>query len=166
VGAQVIAYKFLGAGRVGIFSGFVWPDPGHWVEAAAVECASGVHACRTSDLPYWAARSLWEVELDGEIHEGRTKVVASRGRLLRPIEAWNDEGREAYVAMCADRAHELAAEAGPAWDATIEPSRLEGPALIGFVAARISEELDGVEGYVRERASQAAWLVDRLGLVA
>jgi hypothetical protein len=34
------------------------------------------------------------------------------------------------------------------------------------VAARISEELDGVEGYVRERASQAAWLVDRLGLVA
>jgi hypothetical protein len=58
------------------------------------------------------------------------------------------------------------AEAGPAWDATIEPSRLEGPALIGFVAARISEELDGVEGYVRERALQAAWLVDRLGLVA
>ena len=160
----MIAYKFLRRDGCGIFSGFAWPAPGEWVEAVAVECESGVHACRVGDLPYWVARSLWEVELDGEVLEGRTKVVASRGRLVRRIEAWDDEARDAYVDMCAERAHELARSAGPGWDDVIEPSKPEGAALLGFIAARIAEANEGPEAYHRERASQARWLVDRLGL--
>jgi hypothetical protein len=65
------------------------------------------------------------------------------------------------------RAHTLVREAGPAfaeWDAVVEPSTAEGPALLGFVAARIAEERDGVEAYHAERARQVAWLADRLGL--
>ena len=162
----MIAYKFLREDGAGLFTSFAWPAPGEWVEAPAEECRSGVHACRVGDLPFWVARNLWEVELDGEVYEGRTKVVATRGRLVRRIEQWDEEARDDYVAMCAERAHELAASAGPGWDAVIEPSRPEGPALLGFIAARFAEEHDGPEAYYGERASQAGWLVDRLGLRA
>jgi hypothetical protein len=69
--------------------------------------------------------------------------------------------------MCADRAHELAHSVTPAlgdWDAVVEPSFPEGPALLGFVAARIAEEIAGAAGYRAERRRQAAWLADRLAL--
>jgi hypothetical protein len=50
------------------------------------------------------------------------------------------------------------------WDAVIEPSVPEGPALLGFIAARIGEEISGKAAYHAERARQAEWLIDRLGL--
>ena len=168
----MIAYKFLRADGTGVFTRHPWPrpangTPGAWVEAPLVPCRSGIHACRLADLPLWLGRDLYEVELGGEIAEERTKVVASRGRLLRRLDAWDDAAREAYTRDCADRAHTLVREAGPAfaeWDAVVEPSTAEGPALLGFVAARIAEERDGVEAYHAERARQVAWLADRLGL--
>jgi hypothetical protein len=97
-----------------VFSGFEWPlpngGPGEWVDAKVEPCRSGIHACRLSDLPLWVGRELYEVELDGEIAEQPMKVVASRGRLLRRIEAWDDDARDAYTRMCADRAvHDVVA---------------------------------------------------------
>ena len=62
---------------------------------------------------------------------------------------------------------ELARGASPPlddWDAVVEPSVPEGPALLGFVAARIAERVSGSEAYHAERARQTAWLVARLGL--
>ena len=115
----------------------------------------------------WVGPVLYEIELDGTIVEQRWKVVASRGRLVRRIAAWNDQLRDAYTRMCADRAHELALGAAPplhGWDAVIEPSVPEGPALLGFVAARIGEERWGIQGYHAERARQTAWLVEHLNL--
>jgi hypothetical protein len=50
------------------------------------------------------------------------------------------------------------------WDAVIEPSVPEGPALLGFIAARIGEEISGAAAYHAERARQVEWLVERLGL--
>jgi hypothetical protein len=97
----------------------------------------------------------------------RSKLVASRGRLLRRVEAWDDELRAAYTRMCADRAHELASSVAPplrTWDAAIELAVREGPALLGFVAARIGEAISGPEAYHAERARQANWLAERLGL--
>jgi hypothetical protein len=35
---------------------------------------------------------------------------------------------------------------------------------MGFMAARIAEELGGIDGYLEERMRQSAWLADRLGL--
>jgi hypothetical protein len=167
----VIAYKFLRADGSAGFTGFRWPlpegGPGPWVDAPVDPCRSGIHACRRSDLPLWIGQVLYEVELDGEIREQPSKVVASRGRLLRRIDAWDDEMRGAYTRMCADRAHELARSASPPmedWDAVIEPSVPEGPALLGFAAARIAEEREGVAAYHAERARQTEWLVGRLGL--
>jgi hypothetical protein len=161
----VIAHKFLAGDAVGIFSRYRWAV-GEWVEAELDPCRTGVHACRPSDLPYWIGPELYEVELDGEILEQSLKVVASRARLTRRIDAWNDETREAYSQMCIARAAELAA-ASPkplsAWAPPREASAA-GPALMGFIAARIAEETGGVDAYRDERARQSAWLVERLGL--
>jgi hypothetical protein len=171
VEAVVIAYKFLRSDGTSVFTGFGWPLPAHgpgaWVEAAIEPCRSGIHACRLSDLPYWAGRVLYEVELDGRIVEEPEKLTAERGRLVRRIREW-DEQRDAYTRMCADRAHELVRAAPPElarWDSVVEPSIPEGPALLGFVAARIAEEIAGSpDAYRAERERQSAWLAGRLGL--
>ena len=165
----MIAYKFLRQDGTGVFSHFAWPlpdaGPGTWVDAPADPCRTGIHACRAGDLPYWAGRTLYEVELDGPVIEHGTKVIASRGRLVRRIEAWDDAFRATYTRWCADRAHEIAKASGlERWREVIEPSIPEGPALLGFVAARIAEEGLGVEAYHEERARQSAWLAVRLDL--
>jgi hypothetical protein len=167
----MIAYKFLRRDGSSVFSGFRWPlpdgGPGAWVGAAVDPCRSGIHACRPAGLPYWIGRSLYEVELAGDIVEERTKLVGSRARLLRRVTAWNDSVRDEYTRMCADRAHALAVGASPPlgqWDEVIEPSVPEGPALLGFIAARIAEERHGTDAYHDERGRQTAWLVERLGL--
>ena len=165
----MIAYKFLGWDGTGVFTGYSWPlpngSPGEWIEASVDPCRSGIHACRPEHLPLWVGHILFEAELDGEVVEEPTKVIASRARLTRRIEAWDEPMRERYTRMCADRAHELAGAASlPQWEAVIEPSIPEGPALLGFVAARIAEEASGPEAYHAERARQAEWLVEQLGL--
>lgn len=167
----MIAYKFLRPDGTSAFTGFRWqlPDaaPGEWVAALVDPCHSGVHACRPSDLPLWVARTLYEIELGGEIVAGASKIVASHGRLLRRICAWDDELRDAYTRMCANRAHGLALGVAPtleAWDALVEPSFAQGPASLGFIAARIAEEITGPAGYEQERALQARWLAERLDL--
>jgi len=165
----MIAYKFLRPDGTSVFTRFTWPlpdsGPGPWVDAGVDPCRSGIHACRRGDLPLWLGRSLYEIELEGEVQEEATKVVAPRGRLLRRIEKWNESTRDEYTRMCADRAHELARAADLAdWDAVVEPSVPEGPALLGFVAARIAEKISGAEAYHAERRHQADWLAERLGL--
>jgi hypothetical protein len=167
----MIAYKFLRQDGTSPFTGFAWPlpdgGPGPWHEARVEPCRSGIHACRRDDLPLWLGRALYEVELDGEIVEEPTKLVASRARLLHPIDAWDDRLRDEYTRVCADRAHDLAVGGRPPltdWDAVIEPSIPEGPALLGFVAARIAEARGGRTAYHLERSRQARWLADRLSL--
>jgi hypothetical protein len=164
----VIAYKFLRDDGTGVFTRFAWPlpedgGPGEWVHAPIVTCHSGIHACRVSDLPLWLGRELYEIELADRIVEERTKVVASRGRLVRRIDAWDDATRAAYARDCADRAHGLAAGM-PDWEMAVEPAAAGGPASIGFIAARIAEARDGIEAYRAERARQVEWLARRLGL--
>jgi hypothetical protein len=165
----VIAYKFLRPDGTSVFTRYTWPlpddGPGPWVDAEVDPCRSGIHACRRADLPLWLGRSLYEIELEGEVREEATKVVAPRARLLRRIDAWDELTRDEYTRMCADRAHELARAADLAgWDAVVEPSVPEGPALLGFVAARIAEKISGADAYHAERRHQADWLADRLGL--
>ena len=110
VEALVIAYKFLRSDGRSVFTAFGWPlpadGPGAWVEAPVDPCRSGIHACRASQLPHWAGRVLYEVELGGDVVEDGGKLIAPRGRLVRRVGAW-DEQRDAYTRMCADRAHEL-----------------------------------------------------------
>jgi len=109
----VIAYKFLRAGRVGPFSGFQWPGPGVWVHAPRdlVACHRGIHACRPSDLPWWLADELWEIELDGHIQPDQHKIIAPAGRLRSHIEAWSPACAQDYADACARRAQDRAVQA-------------------------------------------------------
>jgi hypothetical protein len=163
----VKAYKFLAADGSGVFSRFRWPlpndGPGAWVESEVEPCRAGIHACRRVDLPYWLAPSMYEIELDGVVEDQQLKVVAPRGRLLRRIDAWNDETRDAYSRLCIARAAELAGDRLEPWAPTPE-DYAGGPALVGFMTARIAEQIGGVDAYVEERMRQSAWLVERLGL--
>jgi hypothetical protein len=164
------AWKFLANDGMGVFSRFAWPLPNGaarpWVESEVDPCRAGIHACRRVDLPYWLNDTLYEIELDGAVEEQTLKVVAPRGRLVRRVDAWNDETREDYSQMCIARAAELATVAGKPleeWAPAPEMS-VAGPALMGFIAARIAEQLNGVDAYIDERLRQSDWLVERLGL--
>lgn len=167
------AYKFLLDGAVGPFSGHVWPAPanggaGEWVEAeAGAACTSGVHACEPADLPFWLQVELWEVELRGPVGRGRHKLVAPAGRLVRRVDAWDDETRTAFGDACLQRVRELAARRpeGEAYLADLERFRPHvQPAAVASLAARALEAVEGRAGYDAERAAQAAWLAGRLGL--
>jgi len=164
----VIAYKFLAADGKGTFTRFAWPlpngAPGAWVDAEIDPCRSGVHACRIDEMPYWVSPALYEIELDGRIVEHSLKLVAERGRLVRRIDAWTDEVRDEYSLACIARAAELAAERGMQRWAPPPDGVGAGPALLGFVAARIAEETGGVDAYRAERRRQSDWLRERLSL--
>ena len=168
----MIAYKFLRADGTGVFTRFAWPlpdgAPGAWVEAPVVPCRSGIHACRAGDLPLWLGRELYAVELAGEVVEERTKLVAPRARLVRRIDG---VGRRAPGRLHA-RLRRLGRTRSPAPPArrcrTGRPrSSRRSPraaALLGFIAASIAEARGGIAAYRAERARQAAWLTERLGL--
>ena len=89
------------------FTGFAWPlpdgRPGPWVHAQIDPCRSAIHACRPRDLPLWADRALYEIELDGPVLEDRSKVVASRARLVRRVREWDERLCEAYCRWRAAR---------------------------------------------------------------
>jgi hypothetical protein len=109
----MIAYKFLRSGRIGPFSDFRWPEPGVWIRAAddLAACRSGIHACRTQDLPWWLADELWEVELEGEVRFEKHKIVAPAGRLRSLVEQWTPACAQEYADACAWRARDRAVHA-------------------------------------------------------
>lgn len=178
------AYKFLGSGRTGPFSGTVWPapanaGPGPWVEAAEPleVCRSGVHACAAADLPRWIDEELWTVELGGTIEPKPGKLVAERGRLVARVQEWDGAAADAWHAACTVRIRELAAGAPPdraqtfaAFAADAEGLAAPTPARRAATAAYIARIAaatlaDSRAAMDAERAAQAAWLTDRLGLV-
>jgi hypothetical protein len=90
----MIAYKFLAPGAVAPFTGLRWPvpdggAPGSWVDAASPRLDLAIHACVPRDLAYWLEAELWRVELSEPVAEGQRQVIASRGRLLDRVAAWN-----------------------------------------------------------------------------
>lgn len=163
----MIAYKILGDDRVALFTRFRWPES-DWVEAEAVEaCRSGVHACRPRHLPHWLGKQLWEIELGGEIVEHERKVIARRGRLVRPIPEWNEELLRAFTASCFEetkrRVGSIPTLSGYVADIDRFRSR-DRHGLAAFAAARAAELSGGPQSYEHERRRQAAWLAERLGL--
>jgi hypothetical protein len=165
----VIAYKFLDDGGVSPFAGFRWPA-GEWVDADAADpCRRGIHACRVQDLPFWLGKELWEIELDGDVVVQQRKVVAPRGRLVRRIGEWNRASLNEFgldvLRRTRRRFGAVAGVGGYVGDIQrhVETGRVP---LAAFAAARAAEVAGGPGEYERERARQAAWLADRLGLGA
>jgi hypothetical protein len=166
---RVTVYKVLEPGAVAPFTRFAWPED-EWVEAEAIEpCRSGIHACRMRDLPYWLGPELWEIELDGDVTEQERKVVAGRGRLVRRIPEWNVGLLRDFTASCRAatklRVGSIPLLSGYVGD--IDRFRSgDRHGLAAFGAARAAELGGGPRAYERERARQAAWLADRLGVGA
>ena len=164
----MIAYKFLTAGAIGRFTGFRW-SPGAWVDADTVDpCRSGIHACRVADLPMWLDDELWEIELAGHVLARERKIVATRGRLTRRIDAWTPRAAREFGHFCARRTRErvgfLPYLSGFVRDVDrfVAQNRI---AIAGFAAARAAELRDGPAAYDSERAVQAQWLARRVGIL-
>jgi hypothetical protein len=98
-----IAYKFLREGAIAPFARVPWPQPGAAGEPAAWvgDGPLPVHGCRLRHLPYWLNDELWRVELEGDVAEVGWALVATRGRLLEPVDGWA-EAAPALAASCAD----------------------------------------------------------------
>jgi hypothetical protein len=159
----VLAYKFLALGAYGLLSGFRWPrDRWVTVKGSLVPSLRGIHACRVRDLPYWLDQELWTVELGGWVVEGEQALVASRGRLVERVEAWNAESAREFTEACAERSGGLgAADPEDGW----VPHA--GAAYVAAHAAGLAAERLGAayeSGFSEERAWQSGWLARRLGL--
>jgi hypothetical protein len=110
---------------------------------------------------------LWEIELDGEIVERERQVIAGRGRLVRQVDGWTDELLDGFGELCAQRTRMrvgyVPVLSGFVGDIDRFISQRRFP-IAGFAAARAAELHDGPDAYDEERAVQAAWLAENLGL--
>lgn len=113
----MIAYKFLDPRSIGPYSQFSWPLPtnglpGAWVEVqgALQLCRNGIHACRAGQLPYWWGAQLWEVELTEPTADFDQVVLASQGRILRQVGAWDESMMRRYAQACAWRVRDHSVE--------------------------------------------------------
>jgi hypothetical protein len=165
------ALKFLRPGRVGPFTGAVWPQPGAWLESRDEPqlCRSGIHALRPEALPFWLAEELWRVELDDARSGPRGMVLARRGRLLERVGAWNDGTARAFAESCL-RSLPDDLEDGVARERrrnAVQAARDVGAnataAAVAYITAKAAEA-HRPGGYDEERARQASWLEQQLGL--
>ena len=153
------------AAAVGVapFTGVTWPPPGQWLASAAPPelCRAGVHALLADSLATWTAEELWRVELDGAWELAPGIMVASRGRLLGRVEAWNDQTAREFARACAThvrehtsgRAAEYAADAATAAAEAVagDPSFRNNepdPLLAGAELPTFKFALEGSEGKV------------------
>jgi hypothetical protein len=157
----VIAYTFTRRGARCPFTDRLWPQDAGWLPDA--------RATSAERLPVWIARELWRVELAGRIATPASQTLGERGRLLGRIDAWDETAAEEFVGEC--RRRTLAHAARRPGDLRLKPladdARACTPAganLAGWLAARAAAVLDGEEGRVAERARQAGWLRERLGV--
>lgn len=90
--------KFLGRGRVALYTGYEWPLD-EWVEAEGPLdlCGNGPHACGGVDLSGWIDDELWLIELDGDQETHDDVVVAQRARLVRRVDAWDEQAMREFV---------------------------------------------------------------------
>jgi hypothetical protein len=166
----VIAFKFLGVGSVGLFSGFAWPTPdgdrpGDWIEAPAPleRCRRGIHAARLEHLTTWIDDELWTIELGGLVEEHGSTLVAQRGRLLRRIEPWCAAAAAAFADACAFRARDQAVRTLELRGGTAEAAELASAAGLpaaGAVAARLAGTLGGAGARACAFAADAVALAD------
>ena len=146
----MIAYKFLSPDRVGLFSGFRWPEPGTWIDAEGKvdRCVSGIHAQSTDGLLDWIDDELWTCELADIVEDDGHVLVAERGRLLERVEAWDEGAALDFARACAARGREQ----------VVEALRLEGH---GDEARELGA--CDAEGYVKKGPGVAARLPAEIG---
>jgi hypothetical protein len=179
------AYKFLDGQSRGRFSQRTWSlpngaQPGAWmhIEGAPEPCVRGFHAMRTKHLPFWLDQQLWEAELAGACVETESLLVAERARLVRRVDAWNEDAWTALGAFCRERTEALVRRVAERDSARLERAQLYAREIDDFVAqqafatavyvaavaAHVGSDQEPEAAYQNERAEQARFLKERLGL--
>jgi hypothetical protein len=157
------AFKFLGQGAIGTFTGFVWPAPGAWVDVTGPldPCRNGFHVCHAHELAHWLHEELWELDVDGDQLAGTDCFVVRRARLVRQVAAWDAAGTVRFAHACIEHAD----QSGAAGDALAEArGAADGgyPAIAAYIAAlavgRIGPAAELEQGYARERTWQSDWI--------
>lgn len=109
-------YVFLRSGQKASLRELHWPtprdgSPGAWLEAGADAPPGTIQAYPPEELPWYLDDELWEVELEGDVRREGHGFVASRGRLLKRVDAWTPEVAAEFVDVCAFRLRDVCAEA-------------------------------------------------------
>ena len=117
--------------------------------------------CRTGSHPL-CTRSSSTARID----EQAIKVVAPRGRLVRRDRRLERRRRARPTGACASRVRTSSSRQRPSGSTAgrRRPTSPPESARLGFIAARIAEELGGVDAHLEERSRQSEWLVERLAL--
>jgi hypothetical protein len=159
------ALKFLRSGRVAPFSKVTWPEPGEWLDADGRPdlCRAGIHAVLPDVLAPWIA-----VELDGAEALAPGMPVAARGRLVSPVDEWNDATAREFARACATHVQEGATGRAAEYAADAKASAEEAGAdftatTVGYMAAHAAEAMSP-GGFTAEREWQSRWLAERLGV--
>jgi hypothetical protein len=178
------AYKVLNNNGRSDFSGSYWPlprpgQPGEWVvaEGALRLCQNGIHATTVDQLPHWLGMELWEIELAGDIQHDEAALVASRGRLVAKVDAWDEAMRKRFASWCLERAREIAQSYPPGEGLANKVEHTiwwGGAAPAGYFTAMLAgESVSGRHSgeaydaaFLAERRLQSEWLVRELALAA
>jgi hypothetical protein len=134
-----------------------------------------VHACGVAQLPQWLGDQIWTIELGGDVVDAGPALVASRGRLLGQLTAWDRTARVAFSLACARRAARFAervATGGEVLELIDELAAAADAGEVGYWTAvlageSVSGRRDGVDydaEFAGERATQAQWLEAQLKL--
>lgn len=159
-------FKILGADRVPCHGGVGrWPVPGVWreVKGHIVPCRNGLHLCRARSLLLWAqaGATVWRAEVDGDVLESYSKVVASRARLIEPVGVLTPRVLRLTAADMAERVAHLH-DHDPACMEAIRVGRLHahGLASDAMMESAWSAAQDAAWATVRAAARVAAWAAD------
>jgi hypothetical protein len=105
-------FKVLAPGRKAIYGTGSWPAPGVWRKRIErlKSCQSGYHLCTRSGLVEWLGPEIWLAEQEGEYiwKDKRKVIVASRARLIRKFDTWNERTARLFACDCAERVFHLA----------------------------------------------------------
>jgi hypothetical protein len=160
-------YKFCRRGAVAPFTGWTWTRA--WSAGTGREsCVRGVHACGRDQLPYWLHDELWVVELSDDVEVSGRKAVASRGRLLERVGAW-DAGTAAELARaCVVRVATCAAEAcgDPRLGAVARDLRARPEALADLRSAATDAQTGAARQGRLWSAAQCQYVVDAVDCVS
>ena len=130
--------------------------PGKWMPKITdlEPCVRGYHVCDNhTDMLSWLGPDIWVCEWRGLSVRSSSKRVVEQARLIRHVDAWNEQSARLFAADCAE--HVL-----PFWEARFDDDK---PAL-AIAAARAYArgeiglaELDAAGAATRAAAEDAAW---------
>src|SRR3990167_7392296 len=130
--------------------------PGEWMPPVDPEpCVRGYHVCDDYEdmLLGWLGPDIWVCEWRGRSVRTNDKRVVEQARLIRHVDAWNEQSARLFAADCAE--HVL-----PVWEAYTDDDRprLAIAAARAYARGEIDlEELDAA----RAAAEDAAWAAAR-----